>query len=152
MVSQNDLGGYKECRIKIQGREAYGQLRYESGVHRVQRVPSTESSGRIHTSAVSVVVFRVVHTDDFHMDEKDLRVDVFRSSGAGGQHVNKTESAVRLTHIPTGIVAVQQSERSQHKNKQKAMEVLRGKVYALEERKKQEKNCPGAKNNSGLWR
>lgn len=148
-TSRNDIGGYKECIAKIEGQKVYAHLRYESGVHRVQRVPSTESSGRIHTSAVTVAVLPMVDSQDFALQDKDLRVDVFRSSGAGGQHVNKTESAVRVTHIPTGISAVQQSERSQHRNKQKAMEVLRAKLHEIEFRKEQEKTAQERKSLVG---
>ena len=147
---ESEQGGFKEVVIKISGENVYKKLKFESGIHRVQRVPSTESQGRIHTSACSVAVLAEIEdVEEVEIDKSEIRTDTFRASGAGGQHVNKTDSAVRLTHIPTGIVVECQDDRSQHKNKAKALKILRSRVYEAEKRKRDQERSSNRRNQIG---
>ena len=148
-VSETNVGGYKEAQANIIGNGVFGRLKFESGVHRVQRVPTTETSGRIHTSAATVAVLPEAEDLEIFIDEKDLRVDVFRSSGPGGQSVNTTDSAVRITHIPSGIVVSQQDEKSQHKNRAKAMKILQSRLYEMERQKQKDERSSARKNQVG---
>ena len=148
-LSKSDAGGLKEIILLIKGSNIYSFLKFESGVHRVQRVPTTETQGRIHTSAATVAVLPEAEDIDVKINEKDLRVDVFRSSGPGGQSVNTTDSAVRITHLPTGIVVSQQDEKSQHKNRAKAMKILRSRIYEVEREKKDQERSKTRKHQIG---
>lgn len=148
-ANETGLGGYKEVVFSLEGSDVYGNMRFESGVHRVQRVPDTESSGRIHTSAISVAVLPEAEPVDVQIEDKDLKVDVYRSSGCGGQSVNTTDSAVRITHIPTGIVVTCQDEKSQIKNKNKAMSVLRAKILDSEIAKQEQETSSARKSQVG---
>ena len=148
-LSEIGIGGIKEISFMIEGQGAYSRLKYESGVHRVQRVPETESQGRVHTSTVTVAVLPEAEEVDFEINPADLQIDTYRASGAGGQHVNKTESAIRITHIPTGVIVECQDERSQHKNKDKAMKVLRSRLYEAELQKQQDAIAADRKSQVG---
>ena len=151
LISSNEIGigGFKEIVFSIKGKRVYEDLRYESGVHRVQRVPATESGGRLHTSAVTVAVLPEAEETDIKINPADLKIDVFRSSGPGGQSVNTTDSAVRITHLPTGLVVTCQDEKSQHKNRASALRVLRSRLYEVEENKKREERAEARKSQVG---
>ena len=148
-LSDGDVGGYKEIILSISGENVFSKLKFESGVHRVQRVPATESSGRIHTSAATVAVLPEPEDVDVEVQDKDIRIDVFRASGPGGQSVNTTDSAVRITHLPSGIVVSQQDEKSQHKNKAKAMKILRARLYEAERDKQLQERAEDRKGQVG---
>ena len=148
-ISKSDAGGLKEVIASIKGKNIYSSLKYESGVHRVQRVPDTETQGRVHTSAATVAVMPEAEEVDVKIEDKDLRIDVFRSSGPGGQSVNTTDSAVRITHIPSGIVVSQQDEKSQIRNKEKGLKILRSRIYELERQKRDEERSKDRKSKIG---
>tara|TARA_Y100001935_G_scaffold182239_1_gene150984 strand:+ start:66 stop:1142 length:1077 start_codon:yes stop_codon:yes gene_type:complete len=148
-ISKSDAGGLKEVIASIKGKNIYSSLKYESGVHRVQRVPDTETQGRVHTSAATVAVMPEAEEVDVNLEDKDLRIDVFRSSGPGGQSVNTTDSAVRITHLPTGIVVSQQDEKSQIRNKEKGLKILRSRIYELERQKRDDERSKDRKSKIG---
>jgi len=148
-ISKSEAGGFKEVIFLVNGIDIYSYLKYESGVHRVQRVPTTETQGRVHTSAATVAVLPEAEEVDIQIKESDLRIDVFRAGGPGGQSVNTTDSAVRITHLPTGVVVSQQDEKSQHKNKAKALKILRSRVYEAERRKKDQERADNRKSQIG---
>ena len=148
-ISKSEAGGYKEVIFSVNGNDIYSYLKYESGVHRVQRIPETETQGRVHTSAATVAVLPEAEEVDLEIKESDLRIDVFRAGGPGGQSVNTTDSAVRITHIPSGVVVSQQDEKSQHKNKAKALKILRSRVYEAEKRKKDQERSINRRSQIG---
>ncbi len=148
-ISKSEAGGFKEVIFSVSGNNIYSYLKYESGVHRVQRIPKTETQGRVHTSAATIAVLPEAEDVDLEIKESDLRIDVFRSGGPGGQSVNTTDSAVRITHIPTGVVVSQQDEKSQHKNKAKALKILRSRVYEAEKRKKDQERSSNRRSQIG---
>tara|TARA_X000001036_G_scaffold422926_1_gene446353 strand:+ start:4620 stop:5696 length:1077 start_codon:yes stop_codon:yes gene_type:complete len=148
-ISKSEAGGFKEVIFSVNGNDIYSYLKYESGVHRVQRIPETETQGRVHTSAATVAVLPEAEEVDIKIKESDLRIDVFRAGGPGGQSVNTTDSAVRITHIPSGVVVSQQDEKSQHKNKAKALKILRSRVYEAEKRKKDQERSNNRRSQIG---
>tara|TARA_B100001121_G_scaffold309407_1_gene336168 strand:- start:2215 stop:3288 length:1074 start_codon:yes stop_codon:yes gene_type:complete len=148
-ISKSDAGGFKEVIFSVSGNDIYSYLKYESGVHRVQRIPETETQGRVHTSAATVAVLPEAEEVDVQIKESDLRIDVFRAGGPGGQSVNTTDSAVRITHIPSGVVVSQQDEKSQHKNKAKALKILRSRVYEVEKNKKDQARSDSRRSQIG---
>tara|TARA_B100000963_G_scaffold14413_1_gene11066 strand:- start:2781 stop:3854 length:1074 start_codon:yes stop_codon:yes gene_type:complete len=148
-ISKSDAGGFKEVIFSVSGTDIYSYLKYESGVHRVQRIPKTETQGRVHTSAATVAVLPEAEEVDIQIKDSDLRIDVFRAGGPGGQSVNTTDSAVRITHIPSGVVVSQQDEKSQHKNKSKALKILRSRVYEAEKRKKDQERSSNRRSQIG---
>jgi peptide chain release factor 1 len=148
-ISKSEAGGFKEVIFSVSGNDIYSYLKYESGVHRVQRIPATETQGRVHTSAATVAVLPEAEDVDVEIKESDLRIDVFRAGGPGGQSVNTTDSAVRITHIPSGVVVSQQDEKSQHKNKAKALKILRSRVYEAEKRKKDQERSSNRRSQIG---
>jgi len=148
-ISKSEAGGFKEVIFSVSGNDIYSYLKYESGVHRVQRIPKTETQGRVHTSAATVAVLPEAEDVDIQIKESDLRIDVFRAGGPGGQSVNTTDSAVRITHLPSGVVVSQQDEKSQHKNKAKALKILRSRVYEAEKRKKDQERSTNRRNQIG---
>ena len=148
-ISKSEAGGFKEVIFSVNGNDIYSYLKYESGVHRVQRIPETETQGRVHTSAATVAVLPEAEDVDIQIKDSDLRIDVFRAGGPGGQSVNTTDSAVRITHMPSGVVVSQQDEKSQHKNKAKALKILRSRVYEAEKRKKDEERSSNRRNQIG---
>ncbi len=148
-ISKSEAGGYKEVIFSVNGNDIYSYLKYESGVHRVQRIPKTETQGRVHTSAATVAVLPEAEEVDIQIKDTDLRIDVFRAGGPGGQSVNTTDSAVRITHIPSGVVVSQQDEKSQHKNKAKALKILRSRVYEAEKRKRDQERSSNRRDQIG---
>jgi len=148
-INETGIGGYKEASASITGRDVFSRLKFESGVHRVQRIPTTESGGRIHTSAATVAVLAEAEDVDVDVQDKDLRIDTYRSQGAGGQHVNTTDSAIRITHLPTGVVVTCQDEKSQHKNKARAMQILRARLYDAERQRQDDERAADRKNQVG---
>ena len=148
-VSENDVGGYRDVVVEISGSSVFAKLKFESGAHRVQRVPKTETQGRVHTSAATVAVLPEAEDVDVHIDSKDLRIDTYRAQGAGGQHVNKTDSAVRIVHLPTGVTVEMQEARSQHKNRDKAMKVLRTRLYDLQRQQLADERAEDRKSQVG---
>ncbi|MGN7438940.1 MAG: peptide chain release factor 1 [Alcanivorax sp.] len=148
-VSENDVGGYRDVVVEISGASVFAKLKFESGAHRVQRVPKTETQGRVHTSAATVAVLPEAEDVDVHIDTKDLRIDTYRAQGAGGQHVNKTDSAVRIVHLPTGVTVEMQEARSQHKNRDKAMKVLRTRLYDLQRQQLADERAEDRKSQVG---